>query len=266
MDAPQDVLKDDEEADMAREDKVAEVAEVRDRLAGSAATLLTHYRGLSVKDMAQLRTDLRAANAELRVVKNTLAKRAAADAGMEGLDDLFEGPTSLVFCAEDPVGPAKALKAFAKEHPDLVVRGGYLDGAVMNAEETARLADLSSREELLAKLAGLMQGALSGFARLLQSPIAQQARLLQALVDDRVAKGETAPAPAAAEEPAAEPAAEEAAAEDATAASAADEAADVAADEAPEAAAEAEVTEAVEAPAADAAAEPETTEEPAPEA
>lgn len=262
MDAPQDVLKDDEEADMAREDKVAEVAEVRDRLAGSAATLLTHYRGLSVKDMAQLRTDLRAANAELRVVKNTLAKRAAADAGMEGLDDLFEGPTSLVFCAEDPVGPAKALKAFAKEHPDLVVRGGYLDGAVMDAEETARLADLSSREELLAKLAGLMQGALSGFARLLQSPIAQQARLLQALVDDRVAKGETAPAPAAAEEPAAEPAAEEAAAEDATAAPAADEAAD----EAPEAAAEAEVTEAVEAPAADAAAEPETTEEPAPEA
>ncbi len=247
---------------MAREDKVAEVAEVRDRLAGSAATLLTHYRGLSVKDMAQLRTDLRAANAELRVVKNTLAKRAAADAGMEGLDDLFEGPTSLVFCAEDPVGPAKALKAFAKEHPDLVVRGGYLDGAVMDAEETARLADLSSREELLAKLAGLMQGALSGFARLLQSPIAQQARLLQALVDDRVAKGETAPAPAAAEEPAAEPAAEEAAAEDATAAPAADEAAD----EAPEAAAEAEVTEAVEAPAADAAAEPETTEEPAPEA
>jgi large subunit ribosomal protein L10 len=224
---------------VAREDKVAEVAEVRDRLAGSAATLLTHYRGLSVKDMAQLRTELRAANAELRVVKNTLAKRAAADAGMEGLDDLFEGPTSLVFCEQDPVGPAKALKAFAKDHPDLVVRGGYLDGVVMDAEETSRLADLSSREELLAKLAGLMQGALSGFARLLQAPIAHQARLLQALVDDRVAKGETAPAPAVAEEPAADaaPAAEAA--------------------EAPEAAAEPEPTD-----------EPadEPTEEPAPEA
>ena len=209
---------------MAREDKVAEVAEVRDRIGASAATLLTHYRGLSVKDLAELRRELRQANAELRVVKNTLAKRAAADAGVAGLDDLFEGPASLVSCAEDPVGPAKALKRFAKDHPDLVIRGGYLDGSVMDAEETVRLADLASREELLAKLAGLMQGALSGFARLLQAPLSQQARLMQALVDDRAAKGETADAPAAEEAPAAAdapadetpaeaPAAEEAAAE-----------------------------------------------------
>jgi len=189
--------------DVAREDKVAEVAEVRDRLASSSATLLTHYRGLSVKDMAELRVELRKANAELRVVKNTLAKRAVADAGIEGLDDLLVGPTSLVFCADDPVGPAKALKAFAKGHPDLVIRGGYLDGAVMDAEEAGRLADLASREELLAKMAGLMQGALAGFARLLQAPLAHQARLIQALIDDRIAKGETAPAPAA-EAPAAE--------------------------------------------------------------
>lgn len=211
---------------MAREDKVAEVAEIRDRLAGSAATLLTHYRGLSVKELKELRRELGASSAELRVVKNTLAKRAVADAGIEGLDDLLEGPTSLVFCADDPVGPAKALKRFAKDHPDLVIRGGYLDGAVMDAEETTRLADLASREELLAKLAGLMQGALSGFARLLQAPLAHQARLLQALVDDRVAKGETATAPAAeavaaapaADEPAAdEPAADEPVAEEPTA-------------------------------------------------
>ena len=237
---------------MAREDKVAEVAEVRDRLAGSAATLLTHYRGLSVKDMAQLRTALRATDAELRVVKNTLAKRAAAAAGMEGLDDLFEGPTSLVFCAEDPVGPAKALKAFAKEHPDLVIRGGYLDGAVLGAEEAARLADLSSREELLATLAGLMQGALSGFARLLQAPLAHQARLLQAFLDDRVAKGETAPAPAVTEEPVAE-AADDTASDDAAAEATESEAT------------ETEATE-TEAPAAEAPAEPEPTEEPATEA
>ena len=188
---------------MAREDKVAEVAEIRDRLAGSAATLLTHYRGLSVKEMKQLRRELSASSAELRVVKNTLAKRAVADAGIEGLDELLEGPTSLVFCADDPVGPAKALKKFAKEHPDLVIRGGYLDGAVMDAEEATRLADLASREELLATFAGLMQGALAGFARLLQAPLAHQARLMQALIDDRVAKGETAPAPVADETPAA---------------------------------------------------------------
>ncbi len=184
---------------MAREDKVAEVAEIRDRLAGSAATLLTHYRGLSVKELKELRRELATSSAELRVVKNTLAKRAVADAGIEGLDDLLEGPTSLVFCADDPVGPAKALKKFAKDHPDLVIRGGYLDGAVMDAEQTTKLADLASREELLAKLAGLMQGALAGFARLLQAPLAHQARLIQALIDDRVAKGETAAAPAPAE-------------------------------------------------------------------
>ena len=187
---------------MAREDKVAEVAEVRDRLTSSSATLLTHYRGLSVKDMAELRVELRKANAELRVVKNTLARRAVADAGIEGLEELLVGPTSLVFCADDPVGPAKALKQFSKAHPDLVIRGGYLDGAVMDAEAAGRLADLASREELLARFAGLMQGALAGFARLLQAPLAHQARLLQALIDDRVAKGESAPAPAPAPAPA----------------------------------------------------------------
>lgn len=182
---------------MAREQKVAEVAEIRDRVAGSVATLLTHYRGLSVKDLAQLRTALRATDAELRVVKNTLAKRAANDAGIEGLDELLVGPTALVICDTDPVGPAKALKAFAKDHPDLVIRGGYLDGAVMDAAEATKLADLASREELLAQMAGLMQGALAGFARLMQAAIVQQARLMQALIDDRIAKGETAPAPAA---------------------------------------------------------------------
>ena len=241
---------------MAREDKVAEVAEVRERLSGSVATLLTHYRGLSVKDMAQLRTELRASNAELRVVKNTLAKRAVADAGIEGLDDLLVGPTSLVFCADDPVGPAKTLKKFAKDHPDLVIRGGYLDGAVMDADATNRLADLASREELLAKLAGLMQGALSGFARLLQAPLAHQARLIQALIDDRVAKGETAPAPAVEEAPAAEVPAEEAPAAESDA-PAAEEAPATEAEAAPEAEAAAEETPAAEAESAD---EPKTDE------
>ena len=234
---------------MAREDKVAEVAEVRERLSGSVATLLTHYRGLSVKDMAQLRTELRASNAELRVVKNTLAKRAVADAGIEGLDDLLEGPTSLVFCADDPVGPAKTLKKFAKDHPDLVIRGGYLDGAVMDAAETNRLADLASREELLAKFAGLMQGALAGFARLLQAPLAHQARLIQALIDDRVAKGESAPAPAVEAAPEAAPAEEAApAAEAAPAEASAEEAAP--AEASAEADAPAEDAPAEDAPAA----------------
>jgi large subunit ribosomal protein L10 len=172
-----------------RPDKVAKVAEVRDDLTGAAATLLTHYRGLSVKELAELRAKLRETHAELRVVKNTLARRAAADAGIDGFEDLLVGPTGLVFCAEDPVGPAKALKAFAKEHPDLVIRGGYLDGEVLDEAAAVKLADLASREELLATLVGLMYGALANTARLLQAPLAQQARLIQALIDDGGATG-----------------------------------------------------------------------------
>lgn len=194
---------------MVRPEKLAKVEEVRADLTGAAATLLTHYRGLSVTELAELRARLRESNAEMKVVKNTLTKRAAEAAGIGGLDDLLEGPTSLVLCAEDPVGPAKALRAFAKDHPDLVVRGGYLDGAVLDGEAALKLADLESREELLARLAGLMQGALSGTARLLQAATEKQARLLQALVDagGPEARGFTPSAPAVAAEPAAEAAA-----------------------------------------------------------
>jgi large subunit ribosomal protein L10 len=167
-----------------RPDKVAKVTEVKDDLTGAAATLLTHYRGLSVKELAELRAKLRETHAELRVVKNTLARRAAADAGIDGFEELLVGPTGLVFCAEDPVGPAKALKAFAKDHPDLVIRGGYLDGEVLDEAAATKLADLASRDELLATLVGLMYGALANTARLLQAPLAQQARLIQALIDD----------------------------------------------------------------------------------
>jgi large subunit ribosomal protein L10 len=189
---------------VARPDKVAKVEEVRQDLTGASATLLTHYRGLTVGELAELRAKLRDANAEMKVVKNTLTKRAAHAAGIEGLDDLLEGPTSLVLCAEDPVGPAKAIKAFAKDHPDLVLTGGYLDGEVLDGEAALKLADLASREELLAKLAGLMQGALSGMARLMVAATEKQARLMQALIDAGgvEAKGFTPSAPAAGSEPA----------------------------------------------------------------
>ncbi len=204
---------------MARPDKVAAVADVRDNLSSSAATLLTNYRGLSVAELAELRGELRKANARYRVAKNTLTLIAARDAGMDGLEQLLVGPTALVFCEDDPVGPAKALKAFAKDHPSLEFKGGYLDGAVLDAEEALKLADLDSREELLSKLAGLMYGALANTARLLQALPEKQARLIQALIDAGGAPGaptESAPVDepeaddAAADEPADEPAAEEA--------------------------------------------------------
>lgn len=174
---------------MARPDKVAAVEEVKQNLNGSAATLLTHYRGLSVAELQQLRRELHEANARYRVIKNTLSKRAITEAGFDGLEELLEGPTALVFCDEDPVAPAKALKAFAREHPDLVIRGGYLDGEVLDDQAATRLADLASREELLAELVGLMHGALANAARLLKEPLERQGRLLQALVDAGGAAG-----------------------------------------------------------------------------
>jgi large subunit ribosomal protein L10 len=243
-----------------RPDKVAVVDEVREGLTGSAATLLTHYRGLSVTELAELRAKLRGANARMRVAKNTLARRAADEAGIEGFEELLTGPTGLVFCDEDPVGPAKALRDFAKDHPELVVRGGYLDGAVLSEEEANKLAELDSREELLAKLAGLMYGALANTARLLQAPIEKQARLVQALIDAGGYAGaptdDAAEAPAAQEAPAAEEApAEEAPAEEAPAEDASSDdtpAAEAATDEKP---AETAAEEATTAPDAEPAAE-----------
>jgi large subunit ribosomal protein L10 len=229
-----------------RPDKVAVVDEVREGLTGSAATLLTHYRGLSVTELAELRAKLRGTNARMRVAKNTLARRAAADAGIDGFEELLSGPTGLVFCDEDPVGPAKALRDFAKDHPQLIVRGGYLDGAVLSEEEANKLAELDSREELLAKLAGLMYGALANTARLLQAPIEKQARLVQALIDAGGYAGAPADATPAEQAPAAEAA--DAPAEDAPAADAPAE--DASADETPVVDAPADTT--AEAPAAEA--------------
>jgi large subunit ribosomal protein L10 len=225
-----------------RPDKVAVVDEVKSGLTGSVATLLTHYRGLTVTELAELRARLREAGADYRVAKNTLARRAAVDAGIEELTELLEGPTALVFCKEDPVAPAKALKAFAKDHPALVVRGGYLDGEVLDEAAAIKLADLASKEELLGQLVGLMYGALANTARLLQAPIEKQARLVQALIDaggnPDVAESAAAEAPAAEEAPAEETPTEEAPAEA------------PAADDAPAAEADAEEAPAEE-PAAD---------------
>lgn len=170
---------------MARPDKVAVVEEVRARLTGSTATVLTEYRGLSVSELAQLRADLRTSDAEYRVVKNTLARIAARDAGMDIPDDLLTGPTAVTFCAGDPVAAAKALRAFSRAHPALVVKGSVLEGRFLDASETLRLADLESREELLGRLAGMFDALLAQPARLAQASLSKAARLLQALADKK---------------------------------------------------------------------------------
>jgi large subunit ribosomal protein L10 len=165
---------------MARPDKAADVADIVGQFNDSAGAVLTDYRGLTVKQLQELRRVL-GENAHYAVVKNTLTKIAAKEAGVEGFDDLLIGPTAIAFINGDVVEAAKGLRDFAKVNPALIIKGGYLDGASMDASEIAKLADLESREVLLAKMAGAMLASLSQAVYLFNAPIAQVARLAGAL-------------------------------------------------------------------------------------
>ncbi len=197
---------------MARPDKTAAVAEIVDSFNDSAGAVLTEYRGLTVKQLQELRRVL-GENANYAVVKNTLTKIAAKEAGVAGFDDLLVGPTAIAFINGDVVEAAKGLRDFAKANPALVIKGGYLDGTSVDAAQIAKMADLESREVLLGKLAGAMLASLSQAVYLLNAPLAQAARLVGALEakaeqDPSILKGgagePVAAAPAATEEPAAE--------------------------------------------------------------
>jgi large subunit ribosomal protein L10 len=171
-----------------RADKASAVAELTDNFRNSAATVLTEYRGLTVKQLTELRRSL-GGDTKYSVSKNTLAKRAASDAGIEGLDTLFSGPTALAFVSGDPVEAAKGLRAFAKANPVLVIKGGVFEGKALTADEVNKLADLESREVLLAKLAGAMKGNLSKAAATFQAPLSQAVRLVDALRAEREKDG-----------------------------------------------------------------------------
>jgi len=197
---------------MAQADKATAVADIAEQFKSSTATVITEYRGLTVANLAELRRSL-SGSATYSVAKNTLIKRAASEAGVEGLDELFVGPTAIAFVSGEAVDAAKAIKKFAKDHKALVIKGGYMDGRALTVGEVERIADLESREVLLAKLAGAMKANLSKAAGLFNAPASQMARLLAALQEKKAAE---APAEAAAPEaaaPAAEAPAEAAAAE-----------------------------------------------------
>jgi large subunit ribosomal protein L10 len=165
---------------MARPDKAAAVAELVETFQESAGAVLTEYRGLTVKQLQDLRRAL-GENANYAVVKNTLTQIAAREAGVEGFDDLLTGPTAIAFINGDVVEAAKGLRDFAKANPSLVIKGGFFEGKSLEAGEIAKLADLESREVLLGKLAGAMLASLSQAVYLLNAPIAQAARLAGAL-------------------------------------------------------------------------------------
>ena len=191
---------------MAQADKATAVADIAEQFRSSTATVITEYRGLTVANLAELRRSLSGA-ATYSVAKNTLIKRAASDAGIEGLDQLFVGPTAIAFVSGEAVDAAKTLKTFAKEHKALVIKGGYMDGRALTVAEVERIADLESREVLLAKLAGAMKANLSKAAGLFNAPASQMARLAAALQEKRAAEAPAAEAPGegAAPESAAEP-------------------------------------------------------------
>ena len=173
----------------ARPEKVAVVGEVRERLDAASAVLVTEYRGLTVAQLSTLRRELRPAGGYYRVYKNTLARRAASEAGVD-LDELLVGPTALAFVEQTPDGQpgdavrvAKTLRDFARANPNLIVKGGVFEGTTMDASAVARLADIEPCEVLLAKLAGLIAAPMQQFASLLEALPRNFAYGLKALIE-----------------------------------------------------------------------------------
>ena len=194
---------------MARSDKAATVAELTNEFRTSSAAVLTEYRGLTVAQLKVLRRSLGATTTY-----------AVVNAGVVGFESLLAGPSAIAFVKGDPVEAAKGLRDFSKTNPNLVIKGGYLDGKVLTSADIAKLADLEPREVLLAKLAGAMKASMSQAVSLFAAPLSQAARTVDALRQKVEAATPAAAAPAAVEAPApAEveaPAAEEAATTDST--------------------------------------------------
>ena len=247
--------------DNPRPDKIAVIDEVRERVEGSNASVVAEYRGLTVAQMAELRRSLRAAGGDFKVFKNTLVKRAIAGTSHEALSELLSGPTGIAFIEGDVSAVAKALKTFADENPALVIKGGVLEGAILDPASLKALASLPSREAMLAMFAGLLQSPMAALAGLMKAVPQSLAYGLRALIDSMPAEAAPQAAEAPAETPVEEPAIEaeapaeaevvaeaEAPAEDAAAESPAEPVAEAVAEEAP---AESEATAEEPAPEAD---------------
>ena len=181
---------------MPKAEKIERVAELKAGIEGSDALLLTEYRGLTVSDITELRRSLAEGGTRFAVVKNTLMQRAAADASIEDLESLLEGPTAVAFVAGDPVAAAKKVVDAAKKFPALILKGGYMEGKVLSADEAKGLADLDSKEVMLSKIAGLLKGEMSRAASMFVSAQSKFLSLLEAykekVPDDSVAEARAA--------------------------------------------------------------------------
>lgn len=191
---------------MPSEQKIERVAELKERIAGSAALLLTDYRGLSVSEITELRRSLREGGARFAVIKNTLMRRALEGTDAAGLEALFEGPSAVAFVKEDPVAAAKSVTAAAKRFPTLVLKGGFVEGRVLSADQAKALADLESRDVMLSRVAGMIKSEIARAAGTFQAAQSRFLSLLEAFKEKLPA--EAAEEPAATAEAAEEPAAE----------------------------------------------------------
>lgn len=164
-----------------RPEKAGKVAELKDLLTSSKGVVLVDYCGLTVAEDTELRSKMREAGVKYMVAKNTFIRIAAQEAGIEGLDAYLEHNTAVAFSAEDPVAPAKILNDFSKDHKALEIKAGILDGKVIGLDEVKAVAELPSREELLAKLVGSMQAPISGLVNVLQGTIRNFVYTLEAV-------------------------------------------------------------------------------------
>jgi len=182
---------------MPSTEKIEKVAALKERIQGSQALILAEYRGLSVHDATELRRSL-ADQARFAVAKNTLLLRAATEAGLQGLEDLLKGPTAVAFVEGDVVATAKRLVEAARKFPALVIKGGFVEGRVLTAEEARALAELESREVMLSRVAGMLKSEMSRAASMFQALQSRFVGLMEALRDKLPAEAEAeAPEPEA---------------------------------------------------------------------
>lgn len=172
---------------MPTANKEAVVSEIKDRFNGAEAVLLIDYRGLTVKEMQELRVKTREAGADIKIYKNSLTEIAMRELALPSMDEYLDGPTAFVFVSEDPVAPAKVLATFAKAHQALELKGGLLQSRVIDAQGFKALSMLPSREELIAKLLGTIQNPLTGTVRVLAGPARALATVLDAVAKQKAA-------------------------------------------------------------------------------
>ena len=172
---------------MPNKQNIANVAKIAENLEGVQAIWVVDYRGLAVKEAEQLRRNIREADAQMFVYKNTLMRLALENAGLPTLDDVLAGPSAFIFANGDPVASAKAIKDFAKTNKNLVIKGGMMDGVAYDAAQVEAIAALPSREELIAKLLGTISNPMVKMARVCNGPMEYFARAVQAIADQKTA-------------------------------------------------------------------------------